>query len=74
MSAHHEAAMPQRRKAKDVPADEMLVYDMAHQRWKNLPPDQILDEAATLFNLAVFMAKDGVRRLRIRPLFTTRPR
>jgi len=51
-------ADPSRRKPSEIPADEMLIYDMAHQRWRTLPWQQLLDEAATLFNLAVFMARN----------------
>jgi hypothetical protein len=55
--------MSKRRKPEDIPKDELLLYDMASQRWKHIPVDQVLSEAATLFNLAVFMAQHGIRKL-----------
>jgi hypothetical protein len=40
----------------------MLHYDLAHQRWRNLPPEKVLEEAATLFNMAVFLVSTQLRR------------
>ncbi len=51
-----------RRKPEDIPGDELLVYDLASQRWKDLEPDKVLEEAALLFNLAVFMVSTEIRK------------
>ncbi len=51
-----------KRRPEDIPGDELLVYDLASQRWKDLEPDKVLEEAALLFNLAVFMVSTEIRK------------
>ena len=55
-------AEQKRRRPEDIPRDELLLYDMAHRRWLHASADQVLEEAATLFNLAVFIAGHAMKK------------
>lgn len=49
--------MKQKRNVSEIPENELDLYDHAWQRWQDMPPNQILGEAAAIFNLAVFLAR-----------------
>jgi hypothetical protein len=50
------ALMKGTRKPEDIPDDEMRVYILLHNRWEHQSQARVLEEAATIFNLAVAMA------------------
>ena len=47
------------RRPEDIPGDELLVYDMAFQRWQHVPWEKVLEEAALILKLAVWMVTTG---------------
>jgi len=56
------ASEKRKRRPEDIPRDELMLYDMAHRRWLHASADQVLEEAATLFNLAVFIAGHDIKK------------
>lgn len=47
--------MRPKQRPEDIPREELAMYEAVYRRWIALSPEQVLKEAATIFNLAVKM-------------------